>query len=299
MPPTHFQGLMYGGATKTVPAKSLADFLTELFAHDQGVLAALQVLHMRIFGDRSDKRLVAPELVAVARDFVTDSRAYRSEHVRADHGLATLTKLAMEADETGEAARGICRALVSGSLSNRASYRDFDKVCASLMKAHPRVVLEEVIGSGEANDQLVSRFFGGLSLNDDDLHQKVAIDGKVVADWAREDAQNRAVRLGHVVPYTRRDQATGLFAWTPLALELIAMAPNPVAVLTAFEYRFFSGSGSGPISARFARRRPLVAAFSEHPERAVRNWARDAAQRLEESIIRWDERDRAADSRFE
>lgn len=298
MPPTHFQGLMYGGATKTVPADSLAAFLTELFAHEQGVLAALQVLHMRAFGDRSDKLPIAPELVVVARDFVTDPRSYRSDHVRADHDLATLVKLAIEADESGDVARGICRALVNSS-SNRASYRDYDQVCALLMKTHPRVVLEEIAGPGDARDHLVSRFFGGLAINDDDLQQRITVDEKVVADWAREDAHNRAIRLAHVVPYTRRDEETGLLTWAPLALELIGMAPNPVAVLTAFEHRFFSGSGSGPISARFVRRRPLVAAFAEHPERAVRNWAREASERLEESIERWDERDRALDSRFE
>ncbi len=299
MPPEHFHGLMYGGATKTVPADSLAAFLTELFAHEQGVLAALQVLHMRVFGDRSDKRTVAPELVALARNFVTDPRAFRAEHQRADHGLGTLTRLAMEADESGEVACGICRALASGSLTNRASYRHYDEVCASLRSANLRVVMEEIVGPGEVHNHLVSRFFGGIALNDDDTQQRVEFDEKVVTDWAREDAQNRAVRLAHILPYTRRDEATGLLTWSPLALELIEMASNPVAVLFAFEHRFFSGSGSGPISGRFVRRRPLVAAFSEHPERAVRNWAREAAERLEDSIQRWDERDRASDSRFE
>jgi len=87
--------------------------------------------------------------------------------------------------------------------------------------------------------------------------------------------------------------------WSGLALALVRLAPDPAAMLRAFEQRFFTGAGWGAFSLRFVRRRPLVAAMLVDDDPRVRAWAREAGPRLEESIRRWDDADRDRDSRFE
>lgn len=292
-----FAGLMYGGATKTVPAADLAEFLALLFAADGGTLAALQVLNMRFHGDKSANRPIAPELVALARSFVADPRTFDEDHVRQDHAIASITKVALSGDDSEETARAICRAMLGQRLANNAGYREFDEVYALVMERHPRVVFEEIVGQ-PVGDSVIARFFGGHARNDDDVNQaKIRVDATVAMEWVAADPGPRSIRLAHFVPYTVDED--GALAWSPIARALIDTAPDPVAVLRQFEQRFWEGSGSGSFSGRFVRRRPLVAAMLYHAERRVRNWAREAGVTLEENIRIWDERDREDGSRFE
>lgn len=77
--PDRFALLMMGSVTQPIPGPVLAQFLRELFALDDGVLPALQVLHMRIFGDRSVKPKVDPALIELGRDMLADPKIYTSE----------------------------------------------------------------------------------------------------------------------------------------------------------------------------------------------------------------------------
>jgi hypothetical protein len=113
------------------------------------------------------------------------------------------------------------------------------------------------------------------------------------------DAQARALKVAHLVRYTVKDEDSGELRWSALALALVRLVPEPAVVLRAFEQRFFTGAGWGPFSLRFVRRRSLVATMLVDDDPRVRAWAREAGPRLEESIRRWDDRDRDRDSRFE
>jgi hypothetical protein len=159
-------------------------------------------------------------------------------------------------------------------------------------------VLDEILGT-DTNDYLVGRFFGGFLRDDDDLIEaKRTFNEEVALEWVAEDPAARAPRLAKFVPYALPTES-GAFTWSPLARKLMALAPDPVAVLKAFGSRFWSGGGSGPISNRFIRRRPLVAEFMDDPDPLKRAWARETSRVLEDCIQRWDEHDRDRATRFE
>lgn len=299
VPRWRFAHLQTGGVTKPVPGAALAAFLDELYQAEGGRLPAIQILHMRIFGDRSDKRNVDPALVALGRKFLGDPRSYVEENAQEDHSIATIAKVALTGNGAAEAAAATCRALRGEPGSDRYYSREYDQLCGVLMKKFPRVVLDEIVAQ-DARRGLAAHFFGGHVRNDDDVDQaKIRFDEAIALEWVREAPADRAPLLAELVPYSRKDDETGLLQWSSFALALIDAAPDPVRVLENFGRRFFTGGASGPLSARFVRRRPLVAAMRTHHDVRVRNWARAAAQALEESILRWDERDRERESRFE
>ena len=294
-----FGFLHAGSVTKPVPAQALANFLDRLYEADGGIIPALQVLHMRMFGDRDDKVEVDPALILLGRKFLADARTFDEKHVREDHAIGTIAKVALAGEDGRQAAIATCRALRRQPEPEHYQSHEFDRLCTYLMKAHPRVVFDEIVAKGVRHD-LLTRFFGGHARNDDDADQtKIRFEEVVAREWMLEAPDERAALLAELVPYSRRDNETGLLAWSPFALELIAAAPDPVPVLDEFADRFFSGSGSGPLSGRFVRRRPLVAVLLTHDDARIRKWARSASARLEDSIKRWDERDRDRQSRFE
>lgn len=294
-----FAYLRSGGVTKLIPAPSLSDFLGALYEADGGVLPALQILHMRIFGDRSDKRDVGPSLIALGRRFLADPRTYVVENTNEDHGIAAIAKVALAGDGAADAAAATCRAFRGDPGAQSFHSSEFDGLSSVLMKSFPRIVLDEIVAHG-ARDGLTARLFGGHERDDDDVDQRtIKFDEGIALEWMRASPKYRASVLAEVVPYTQKNDATGLLGWSTLARELINAVPDPLVILQIFEERFFTGSGTGPFSARFVRRRPLVAEMMAHDDTRVRNWARAAGHALEETITRWDELDRIGESRFE
>ncbi len=243
--PPRFSSLMNGGVTKPVPALVLAGFLRELYTFDDGVLPAVEVLHMRIFGDRADNIVIHPALIELGRDFLGDRRTYTAEVARRDHGLTDVAKLALKGEGGVETATAICRALRDQDKINRHSLRDFDELSALVMRRYPRIVLDEIVGRTE-DEYLVGQFFGGWSRNDEDFDAAaLGLDYVTLMQWVGEDPATRAVKLAYFVPYAERQPENSTLTWTKIARDLIAVAPDPIPVLQMLEQRFFSGGGSG------------------------------------------------------
>lgn len=301
VPLRRFSHLQGGCVSKPVPGSALSAFLQKLYQEQDGALPALQILHMRLFGDRTDKRDVDPSLTQLGRQFLADGRTFAEENGREDHGIATIATVALDGDGAEEAAIATCRALRGEAENDRYFHRDFDKVCKLLAKRFPRIVLDEIVGHGSRRG-LVGRFFGGSARdNDNDNVDGVSLDfdDDVLIEWMQEAPADRAPMLAGMVPYYRKRAETGVLEWTDLAMSLIGAPDDPTPVLEALEHRFYSGGGSGPWSSRLVRRRPLMAALKTHADVRVRNWARAAGKVLEASIASRDKIDRDRESRFE
>ncbi|WP_426387646.1 hypothetical protein [Sphingobium sp. R-21] len=289
--------LIMGGATKPTPSPDLARLLSRLSSEPEGAPQALQVLFMRFYGEPE----TPPELAEVARTLLADPACYSSERTRADHELAGLARRMFGLANDVSLAISICKALrIAYNASERwRSSRDFNELGKVMTGSHLRVVLDEIV-SGQAKGELVEIFLGDHLMEDiDGSGRDRALDERVIAEWVAEDPQARALRLAEFVAYTAPASEEAGLGWSPLARMLITRASEPVAVLQAFEERFFSGVSSGPFSLRFVRRRPLVEAMLTHDDPRIRNWARAAAERLERQIRFWDGRDRERDSLFE
>lgn len=80
--------------------------------------------------------------------------------------------------------------------------------------------------------------------------------------------------MSKLFEYTTKHSDGSSLDWSPMALELLALSVNNVAVLRTLENRFFSGGGSGSFALRFIHRMPLVAAMAKHEDDAVHNGPR-------------------------
>lgn len=299
IPAARFSQLMMGGLTKPLPGDILAQFLRELFSHDEGLLAALQILHMRFFGDCRDKISVHPALIEVGREMLGDARIYTHNFAQQDHGITEIAKVVMTSSDDGELARTICIEMRNNAGNDYASDREFRDLAVLITKRFPRIVYEEIV-ERSTNDRLIKRFFGEVT-DDDDDDKGVEPEAHItmLLEWVAQDPQPRSLKMARVVRYIIKDPKSKELRWSTLALALIDIATDPGPILRAFEHRFFSGEGLGPISLRLMRRRSLVAAMLQHRDPRARAWARKAESGLEEDIRRWDEIDRDRDSRFE
>lgn len=303
--PQNLQVLMFGGVTKDVSGADLALLLNAMIDRSDGIAPALQVLYMRFFGDRSDRVPLAPELVVTARRLLTDVRCYKDARNRADHELAALAEDVFAQQADPDLATAICEAMCQArrEMHNAYSSVEFDGLARTLMRYHQREVLDTVVKSAqsERDRSLAGLFFGGWLIDDDDVtsSENVVLDLSLLREWISHDLQSRSVTLARLVPYMGNDQANEPRGWTPCARLLLQLTPDPVAVLEVFEERFHVGSGSGSWASRLERRRPLLDELKNAGNRAVRNWARDAMDRLQRSIAKYERLERPGESLFE
>ncbi len=237
-----FSQLMMGGATKPIEGAALAAFLDELFALEDGLNPALEILHMRFFGDRSDEVPLDDALIALGRKMLIDPRIYRERGRQRNLSLEEIAEAVFDAGDGAATARAICAAMRESAANNYIDEYEFRPLAQLIVARFPRVALEEIAGAS-INDQLVERFFGGGMHEEEDagLVEEPAADDIVA--WASEEPAIRPARLAHAVRYAYKDAKTGEMTWSPLALRLIEIATDPGAVLRAFEYRFHSGGG--------------------------------------------------------
>jgi hypothetical protein len=301
--PERLGALMMGGRTKPIPASELTDLLRRMFARADGIIPALETLHMRIFGDRQDRVEIAHELIDLARELMIDPRTYAANSDRSDHELGSLAPLVLKGASSEATAAEICRALRHASaLVDYWSERNFGDLAKILMKRFPRVILDEIVLHKEDRNSrnLAATFFGGEVANDvDGSGSAPEIDSDTILAWVCEDSGARAETLAGLVPYSESVGEDNHLSWTRLARGLIDAAPDPLPILRTFEERFFTGVSSGPFSARFVRRKPMVEELRNHHDRRARNWADAALQRLDNNIVYWDAHDREERSLFE
>jgi hypothetical protein len=140
-----FSQLMLGSVTKPLSGDVLARFLRELFAHDEGLVAALQILHMRFYGDHSDKVPIDPALIAVGREMLCDPRIYTHDFRQQDHGITEIAEIVLRAGEDPDLARAICTAMRDNAGDNYVSDREFSGLAALIMERYPLIVYEEIV----------------------------------------------------------------------------------------------------------------------------------------------------------
>lgn len=298
VPLSRFSSIANGGVSKTIPGPALADYLRQLYARDEGVDPALDILHMRIYGDRGDKVPLDPALIAFGRDALTDPRAFKSEDNQSDHEVGEIGKAVLADNDDPELTRRIVLAMREASGEHYVSSSDYGELAALLTTRHPKVVFEEIAENPKSNG-LLARFLGPLASNDSDSEDDPEEGIDAAMEWVAVAPQERATRLAGVVRYAVNDKETGKLRWSKIALKLIAAAPDPLPILNAFVNRFGSGAAWGPISLRFVRRKALAAFFRDHDDVQIRSWARTTERQLDEQIKYWDANDRGPESLFE
>lgn len=293
--PERLVGLMYGGVSGRFDPEDLAWLLNRIIDQSDGAASALEILGMRLYGDRSQGTTITPVLLAVARRLLADTRLYEGERQRTDYELQEMAQLLLPDHKL---ARIISRNIVATSREDRWRLSEFVELKKLLVSKHLEISLDEFLGATDDEfilDGVFSREFA------DDLQlggNATYLNEAIVLRWISANPQVRAERIAGVIPYAMPQADRGL-TWDPLALAVVDAAPNRVPVLQSFERRFYSGTSSGPFYLRFVRQLPLIDALVTDRDPAVRNWARETRENLESYIKSGQEREDERDSRFE
>lgn len=300
IPAYAFRILGHGGSHKSLDSGQMTQFLRALARRgDDGVECAIDILHMRYYGYRSDNEPVPGDEKPVGRDLLSMFAFGRSRDVA--HDLAAVARSCLEVPLDEPVVRTVCRHLRAALERREVRGWTYHKLVRFLATEFPEAVLDEFVGHADMRRGFRREMFA--TLRDEGACIFSAADPARVLNWVKGDPAARASRLAEAIGFLHSSGTDNTQEWTPLALSLIEETPVPEPVLNIFYERFRPNSWSGSRAGIMERRMPLLRALENHPDTAIRQWARktlpDFLNEIE-SERRWEEqRDRDRDERFE
>ena len=149
---------------------------------------------------------------------------------------------------------------------------NFPHLKKAIATYHPQVFLETFLTEDLTNHGIIDRDF----FNDSGANTVSPIDfipEKIFLSWCKTDPEKRyPILASFILPYTaEREKET--YHWNPLAMKVLEQAPNPIAILRAFESAFQPSFWSGSYVAHLEKGLALIEGLKSHKNLKIAQWA--------------------------
>jgi hypothetical protein len=289
-----YKSLSLGRATDPIPAKILHRLVLGIANLPGGFDIAVDILGMRIFSAHKSGTSIDDELIECGRELICRYDFDRPGQM-ADYQLGEIIIACFSGTEAVEHASMVCRKLKAGFSSYRVHPFHFRHLLESLFRTQPMIALDEFLGDQAENTRhTIAREFDFDHGNPLEL-----VPMETLIAWAQINPLIRFPRLASaIIPFRESDDKTG-FVWTPLALQVLNLAPDRISVLRVFSFHFWPGHWSGSLADILERRRALPCAFLSDVDPNVVAWAREADAKLSMAAERERQNERRRDESFE
>ncbi|CAN7555365.1 hypothetical protein LJR289_003905 [Pseudoduganella sp. LjRoot289] len=304
--------LASGRSTDDLTGSDFKELLSVMAQKEGGLDAATEILTMRLFSLRSEKKQITRVEREVAKALL-EQVTFDENKNREPHKLAEIVRhcLAHPADDL--LAKRLCQRLLVGINEYKVSPYDYAELVAEIAGVFPRIVLGEALEPARADSQSGRGLLS--SFREDGQCALRKIDDEVLLQWAHEKPGTRFTALaseliGWRSPNAEQasevspeaDDIVGI-KWTPVALRLIHEAPDPIPVLEAFAKHLSPMGWSGSLADILAGRQPLLDELSRDPDARIAKWAKAAIPKLAKAADRERQREateyREQDERFD
>jgi hypothetical protein len=294
-----FYALVGGRASDPIPGKDLRELLNGIASKPDGSNVALEILYMRLFSDRDQKKPAVPEVVETGRDLL-EKIDFKKDGQRHDHRLASIVRACLTGDGAGKAFTAVCENFKKVVADNTVYTFHYDDFVQSLFTARPVDALDSFLGGDEANRKL------GTTIILDTMRHGKSIQFVIADDiirWCEQDPGERYLLVANVVPPFKTETEKTALEWNPTVLALLDRSPDPVASLKQLVQRFAPMSWSGSRAAIMESRLPLLKQLESHANPRIAEVAREEGLRFQQQVEKerkWEtENDRSTDERFE
>jgi hypothetical protein len=289
-----YENLAYGRVHESINDKDFCDLLRLIVDKPDGLLVAIEILGMRLYGHSDKKQSLSDIIISLGQELllkINFSRKDRRPNT-IDYRLSEIIKACFVNDSAKENTKTLCIKLAQAFSNHDIYATDYPYVLESLAKKQPLAFLDGFLGDDIEDKQHIKRFF----LNDiESKHNPMpVIDEDLIIDWCEANPKVRYAKVASVIVPYRNSEKEGVLEWTPLALRIINNSPDSVEVLNEFKSTFRPMSWSGSRAAIMQRRLNLLSDLRNHENTSVSGWACKEERQYQQEIeseLRW-EKDR-------
>ena len=256
---------------------------------------------MRLHSDQHKKKDPSSELIDAGRELLS-SPDFSVRDNSYDHHLHTIANVCLSGVEGSVATRLLCERIKQEYKDSTFRVYNHHQLLESIFRLQPRIALDVFLGGAPQSD---SFDFRGIALDALSDRRKNPLDEIPIEEmfrWCDEKPAERYPAISRIVSYQNTSKV-GEFGWTPLAMEMLKRAPDPLTVLKTFVKRFSPSCWSGSRAAIVESRLGLLDCLGELKNASLDNYATEIRPKLLEDIAQMrkseDESDIKRDERFE
>jgi hypothetical protein len=270
VPVASFIRLAHGKSHEGMDDEQLRSLLWEILVKEGGNRVAVDLLGMRVFGRRSE-RFLSESLRATGREFLLKVEFEKENAAHFSHMISTVIEVAFDKPEYEDQARIFCARIIAAIGSWKVYAWDLTEIVTALTKTFPLAVLDMLVEQGASADGVGHTFFGDMRSNGTCPLDFIPTD--VWIPWAAQKPETRYEFLAQAMRFSNADEEEHAKGWSPAAMRLIEVAPEPGKVLTTFLRRFRPNGWSGSLADTLATRMPLIEDLKLHSRSEVVAWA--------------------------
>lgn len=290
-----------GRSSDGIGGDDLRTIVLSLAKQENGYGVATDILSMRFHSDRDQKEEYPSELIDVGRKLLAEP-VFKDRDNMQDYRLHSIANVCLRGTEGVVAARSLCEQIKRGFEDYSFRAYSYERLLKSIFNLQPEIALDIFFSSSSQTDS------ADLDVDEFDSpsdRRQNPLDGvpmKEMLRWCDAKPDERYPAIARAVSYytTPKD---GEPEWTPLAIEMLNRAPNPLVVLETFIARFSPTSWSGSRAAIIESRLGLLDRLSQLENTPLVDYVSKIRSELMDDIAKdrkWEnERDSARDERFE
>lgn len=295
-----YRNLTFGRITNQLAGGVLKDLLLLIASQPDGFHVALEILHMRFFSDRADKRELDPELLSAGQELLRHV-VFRKHNQQDDYNLAEMVRFCLVGPDAGPIAAAVTGRLRQAVATYEIHAFGSEDFLKALLEVQPGAVLDALFEGDETWRQEGVRMFGhagGHRVNPAD-----AVTCETLTAWCATDPEARYPLAASIITFTGGQDADGALLWSEQAKALLVGALDAKSVLVVFIERFRPTHWSGSRAALIEGNARLLDSPVLHTLSGVGPLLTEARAQLVQEVARarqWEtEYDRRQDERFE
>jgi hypothetical protein len=296
-----FRFFGWGPSSDAVSGDDLRTIILLLAKRENGYGTATDILSMRFHSDQNQKKQYPPELIDAGRTLLSSPVFSDGDNMH-NYNLHTIANVCLRGAEGSPAARLLCERIKQGLANHTFSAYGYEQLLQCIFQLQPRIALDVFFGKApqtEGSDLDVDDFDSLPVRRENPL---VGVPDEEMLQWCNEKPAERYPAISRAVAYHTTPKEGGA-EWTPLAMEMLKRAPDPLAVLERFVGRFSPTSWSGSRAAIIESRLGLLDRLGDLKNASLVEYVSRIRPQLVDEIARmrkWEnERDSARDERFE
>ncbi len=247
-----YQYLAYGKVASELSDDEIAHLLREIAHKNEGLLVALDILSMNLYGN---EEAVGPAVLLLARELLSSIPLTRN-HNRLDFSLKSIIERCMVGPEAEDSARSLLKSIRNGLDGYSIYAYDFDDAIEALFATQPVASLDELVSddSDEGVNYIRRRDFD----SDYGKNALARVPIETLLSWCGGGSSERWPNIAASIPAFITDvNGDEPMSWSQQALSLIKNAPNPVKVVDVLVDRIAPSSWSGSRAEIMTSRLPL------------------------------------------
>lgn len=292
--------LMNGGVSDLIPLPLFREILLGVASLPKGYRVAVDIFGMRLHSLQSNKLAVDSDTAAIGRELLrlNDFQGADQNHAYHVNEIAVACMVGETAYKDAiTASTNLARALVD----YRSGATQYGELARTLFRLQPKAAIavflnRELVGIADnPKRRPLSYLFG--------FERESPVNSappEILMAWAGENPKVHLSKLAEEIHLFVKNGEHDTLLWSPLALEILDLAPDRSTILDIYASRFYPrGVRSGSLADAFTPYLALAEKLQTHNDPLVITWAKKQVDLLIKQIDEEHTRDRRIDESFE